>query len=222
MATPVNLANVYTAIVEYVITADRTKRWRNSYDFYSTDAPAEATGILAALATFAGTMVWADTTVESLSVYHWSRGTQPYPNGLPIIVTPLGGAGVASSSWVFGTEQPAAGSEICLRVDKNHIGIGRPGRFFFRNFVPESQISADRGEAWHLVSGTPITEGHWNSILSTTGMSAYITNVPGPGGQNFVTVQYSPKTHTVHGSANDSTWSLIGPTTNKPTRKSHK
>lgn len=218
----VSLPQVFTLIEEYHVAADTTKVWRNSYDFYSASVPTFPNALTNAIASFATAMIWADSVLVQHRVYNWSRGTHVYPLGSPIWTSLLGVTGNAAAAWLFGSEQAAAGNEVCLRVDKAHTGAAKPGRFFFRNFIPESNIGANRGERWAFVSGTPITQGHLNSILSSLGVDPYLAGAPHSDGMALVTVQYSPKTHTVSGFQYDTGWNLIGPTVNKTGRKSHR
>lgn len=221
MATPVTLANVYTAIAEYSVIANPTIKWRNSYDFHSAIAPTGSADIVAAIASFAPGMIFSENQLDKIKVYNWAKGTQPYPDGLPILEIDYGTAGVAHTAWVMTDETDQAGNEVCLRVDKDHSGIGRPGRFFFRNLLPMSQLGALDGQGWHLVGGSPFTQAHFETWLTTSGVVNYLAGHIDPTTQQgFATVQYSSKAHVVHGYNYDSNWVMIGPTTNKATRKS--
>lgn len=215
--------DMYTAIVEYSVIAAPTTKWRNSYDFHSAVTPTGTADIVAALASFGPAMIFANNQLDKIKVYNWSRGTQPYPDGLPILEIPYGTAGTAESEWVFTGSQPEAGNEVCLRVDKQHLGIGRPGRFFYRNFIPYSQLQAQDGAGWSLVSLTPINQGRLEVILTSTGIVNYMAGHVDPTlQQGFTTVQYSRKANLVHGWNYDSNWVIVDVTTNKPTRKSKK
>src|SRR5215469_15174664 len=218
--TPVGLVNVYTAIAEYHTTADSTKRWRNSYDFHQTSTPVGSDAFFTHLANFVKGMGMPDTTVDFIKVYNWSRGTNIYPAGLPIFTIVLNATGTANTAWSISGPFPPAGSEVCLRIDKGHLGAGKPGRFFFRNFLNDGDIQSTRGGRWTLVSGSAFTQANVLAMMNGTGIDAYVNGGPALDGYSLVTVQYSPKTHTVHGFQHDNLWSLIGPTTNKPTRKS--
>jgi hypothetical protein len=110
-----------------------------------------------------------------------------------------------------------------MRVDKNHAGVGRPGRFFYRNLVPSSNLQATDGGPWQLVSGSGFNQTHLETWLTTSGIVNYLAGHIDPTTQQgFVTVQYSRKTNVVHGYNYDSNWVLVDVTTNKPTRKSKK
>ena len=221
MATPITLANVYTAIAEYSVIASPTVKWRNSYDFHSAVAPTGSADIVAALALFAPAMIFSNNQLDKIKVYNWSKGTQPYPDGLPILEIDYNTAGTAESDWVFTGSHPEAGNEVCLRVDKLHAGIGRPGRFFYRNFIPYDQLQAQDGGGWSLVSLTPINQGRLETILTAKGIVNYLAGHIDPTTQQgFATVQYSSKAHVVHGYNYDSNWQIVDVTTNKPTRKS--
>lgn len=219
---PVTLPGIYTAIAEYFVTSDPKIKWRNSYDFAASAPPDAGTPVVAAIASFARAMIFSDCTLGTVKIYNWARGTQPYPTGLPIAESNLNNAGDADTQWVFGGLQTAAGNDVCLRIDKPHVGVGRPGRFFFRNFIPDSNLEAVRGDQWSLVPSTPITPVHLDNVLTASGMANYLHGAPFTDGSAMVTVQYSHKTNTVHGFNYDTDWVLVGATTNKPTRKSKK
>lgn len=221
MATPITLANVYTAIVEYSVVGNPSIKWRNSYDFHSTVAPTGSADIVAALAAYAPGWIFSNSQMDSIKVYNWSKGTQPYPSGLPILEIAYGTPGHASTVWTLSDTYNPLGNEVCVRVDKEHAGIGRPGRFFFRNMIPDGQVQASQGGKWAFTVGTHITQSAHTAFITSSGVVNYLAGHVDPTTQQaFVTVQYSSKAHVVHGYNYDSNWVIIGPTTNKPTRKS--
>lgn len=213
-------AGLYTAIVEYSVVADPTIKWRNTYDFHSAITPTGTADIIAALAAYATAWIFANSQLETIKVYNWSRGTQPYPNGLPILEITYNHAGTGATVWTLSDTYAPVGNEVCLRVDKLHAGIGRPGRFFYRNFLPETQIQAGYGIGWSLISGTHITQSTLETFLTSSGIVNYLSGHIDPTSQQgFATVQYSRKANIVHGYNYDSNWVIVDVTTNKPTRK---
>lgn len=221
MATPVTLAECYTAIVEYSVIAEPTIKWRNSYDFHSVPTPTGSADIVAALASFAPGFIFANSQMNSIKVYNWSKGTNPYPAGLPILEIVYNTGGHAATAWTLSDTYAPLGNEVCLRVDKEHAGIGRPGRFFYRNLLPETQVQAGYGVGWSLISGTHFTQSAMEAWITSSGVVNYLAGHVDPTTQQaFITVQYSAKAHVVHGFNYDSNWVIVDVTTNKPTRKS--
>lgn len=218
---PLDLANVYTAIVEYSVIAQPETKWRNTYDFHSAVAPTGSADIVAALAAYAPGWIFNNSQMDSIKVYNWSKGTQPYPNGLPILDIVYNTVGHASTAWTLSDTYAPMGNEVCLRVDKEHSGIGRPGRFFIRNFLPDTQVQATYGNGWELISGTHITQSALAAWITSSGVVNFLAGHVDPTTQQcFCTVQYSSKAHEVHGFNYDSNWIIVDVTTNKPTRKS--
>lgn len=218
---PIPLANVYTAICEYSVIANPSVKWRNTYDFHSAVAPTGSADIVAALAEYAPGMIFSWAQLDTIKVYNWSRGTETYPNGLPILEIAYNTPGVANTAWVVSGSQNPAGNNVCLRIDKEHSGVGRPGRFFIRNLIYESSIQASDGQPWVLVEPSPFSQSHLTAWITTSGVVNYLAGHVDPTTQQcFVTVQYSAKAHVVHGFNYDSNWVIIGATENKPTRKS--
>ena len=216
-------AGLYTAIAEYNVIAEPTIKWRNTYDFHSAITPTGTADLVAALATYAPGFIFNTCQLTTIKVYNWSRGTVPYPDGLPILEITYNTAGKADVAWTLSDTYAPTGNEVCLRVDKNHAGIGRPGRFFYRNMLPESQLSATVGGGWSLISGTHFTQAALEAWITSSGVVNFLTGHIDPTTQQgFATVQYSRKANIVHGYNYDSNWVIVDVTTNKPTRKNKK
>lgn len=223
MASPVTLANVYTALCEYSVIADPSTKWRNTYDFHSAVAPTGTADVVAAIQAFALGMIFADQQLDSVKVYNWARGSQLYPAGLPILDIPVNAPGQASTAWVITGSPARVGNDVCLRVDKEHSGIGRPGRFFYRNLLTTGVIEANPGQPWTMAPGSSFTQGHLTTWITTSGLVNFLAGHVDPTTQQCLcTVQYSRKTNVVHGFNYDANLVLVGVTTNKPTRKSKK
>jgi hypothetical protein len=223
MGTPVTLPGVYTMLVEYANTSDPSKTWRNTYDFFQSSLPQIGDSFANAMRQWAISMIHADAHLAKVAVYNWAKGRQPYPTGQPIWSESLTTAGTAEVAWVYpGGYVPApVGGEVVLRVDREHAGGARPGRLFLRTLLQEADLqSAGSGEKWTITLVSPITQAHLNSIVAGAGLTGFLNQTP--PGTGLCVVQYSPKTNVVHGFIPQTSFTLIGASTNKQTRKNKK
>ena len=218
---PVTLPTVYTAIYEMVNHADPTIKFRNTYDFHSPTIPTPADPLFAALTGLQSSMTWDDCDMIEVRVYPWSRGPNTYPSGLPIFTIPVNAPGAAQIAWAITTTDVANGGEVCLRIDRAHNGIGKPGRLFYRTIPRASDVQAVSGGRWSIVSGSHFDSAHFDSIKTNTGIKTYL--VGGGSTNSFLAmVQYSPKHKVVNGYELLTDFVFRGVTTNKTTRKNKK
>lgn len=223
MALPQTLPGVYTFIVEYQNIAQPSVQWRNTYDFFQSSLPQVGDSIANALRQWAQSMIHADARMFKASVYNWAKGRLPYPQGQPIWSESLNVTGTAETAWSYpsGYVPLPVGGEVVLRVDREHFGGARPGRLFLRTLLQEADLqSPGSGQKWTLTTVSPITQAHLNSIVTGSGLNNFLNQTaPGTG---LCVVQYSPHTQTVHGFLPMTSFLLVGPSTNKQTRKNKK
>jgi hypothetical protein len=212
---------VYACIGIVASGANPNNKWRLTQDIYSLTVPIPSDIVFTDLADFWSALIWDNDILEEIRVYNWVLGTQPYPSGLPIFVIPYGTFGTASGDWVHTpSTAPYAGNEVVIRIDKEHNGIGKPGRTFARNLVRSSDIEASDDGPWVFVPGTPFNQTHLNSIVTATGWGTHFAG--GSASAQAVVVQASRKHDTVHGYGQITQLQLVGVSTNKPTRKGKK
>jgi hypothetical protein len=219
MATPVTLPGVYTAIIEVANTNDPSKTWRNTYDFFQSSLPQPTDPIANGLRQWQVSHTHTDAHLSKMAVYNWSKGRQPYPLGQPIWSQSLTTVGDAATAWGYPLPYTvlAVGGEVVLRVDREHPGGFRPGRLFLRALINEGDVSVvGSGEKWGLTLSSPLTQAHLNSIVAGS-IGSFLNQTPPSTG--LCVVQYSPKTNVVHGFIPQSSFLLIGASTNKQTRK---
>lgn len=219
MAVP--LPNVYACIGIAHSGSNPAIKWRLTQDIHSAVVPTAADIVFSDLSDFWLAMIWDTDVLEEIRVYNWVLGTQPYPEGLPLFVIPYNLNGSASGDWVHTpSTTPQAGNDVVMRIDKEHNGIGKPGRSFMRNLIRSSDIVAADGSPWTFVSGTPFTQEHLDSIVASTGWGTHFSS--GSASANAVVVQASRKHDTVAGFGIITELALVGVSTNKPTRKGKK
>lgn len=221
MATPVTLPGAYDIIFGVHNFDDPAIKWRQTFTFQSTISPVIGEGIVEALATFSNACVRSDSVNDSIAIYNWARGRQPYPTGDAVAVDTLSVAGSAASHWphLNSTYDPAPG-EVCLRIDHAPSVGSKPGRSFLRGLLGEADITSLTGGAVLLVPTVTNLQADLNTLLSTSGLSAYFGS--GTGGQRLCIVRYSPKTNVVHGAVDVNGFNVIGATTNKRQRRNRR
>jgi hypothetical protein len=219
MPSPVFLTDAYEMIISYQNTSDPTLKWRNTWEIFSTSAPLPTDPLVSNLILLGLAFADASVTLETISCYAWARGTVPYPEGSALWVKTVGSACTAGSDWGTVRASYIAGDKsLCLRIDKEPFGSGRPGRNFIRGLIGTSDVSAIAGGRWQL-DHTPAS---WNTALAVILTDANIPQYFSGGASSIklIIVRYSAKTNTVHGYAEVTGLNIIGATTAKGNRKS--
>jgi len=219
MATPVFLANVYELIFNYQNTSDTTLKWRTTHEIFSSSAPLPTDAIVTDLTLLAEAMADTDTTLETVACYAWARGTVPYPEGSALWIKTLGVPCTASSDWGTTRVTYVPGDKsLCLRIDKETVTSGRPGRNFIRALLGTGDVSSISGGKWQLVKSRTLWQEAFEVILADANVEQYFS--AGSSAIKLVVVRYSPKTNTVHGYSEIGSMQIINATTAKGNRKS--
>lgn len=221
MAELVTLSGVYTAIVEFFNNTDDTINWRNVYDFVASSPPVSGNAFVAALAAFGRGLIWPDSTLKSVKVFNWAKGTHPYPDGEPLFEDVFDYTGTAGDHWshLHSTYEPNGG-EVCLRLDLEPSTGGKPGRKFCRGLLGQLDVTSLSGGKWLFAESRDNLQTDLGGLAVAAGLNVYLGS--GSGGIHMCVVRYSPKTNIVHGSVPVGAIVVQKPTTNKQTRKNRK
>jgi len=215
----------YTVIEEYTNVIDSTNKHRNTFDFYATVPPTSSDALITALGELAPHLAMATFNYTRVAVYNWSRGVNPYPSGSPIFEESASIACDAETAWDFAGSSLGAtptGKEICLRVDREPGSPGRNGRLFLRGLLSVESIQSPGSGDWIFTTdGADVfNQTKLDSLLTSTGVADYFG--AGTGGMHLCMVRYGPKHGGIVSEASLNGFTLIGPTTSKSTRKSHR
>jgi hypothetical protein len=219
---PVSLANVYDLIITMRNIANPDITWRNTYTFYSPTVPVVADPFPQHAVVFQQNMIWADCEIVEVSCYNWSRGTQPYPSGMPLWTIIVAYAGTAVTHWGAQLQTPhvATGAEVVMRLDHSPAVGNKPGRNFYRGLLGMGDVASISVGKWILIIAIAILQAILDTIGNTTLFYQHLA--AGASAQKLVVVRYSPKTHTVHGYTPVTAINLIDVTTNKKSRKNRR
>lgn len=221
MPLPIPLANVYACIGIVRSGTNPDVKWRLTQDIHAAVVPTPSDIVFSDLSDFWLAMIWNLDVLEEIRVYNWVLGAQPYPAGLPIFVIPYNLNGSAAADWGTGAPPiPYCGDDVCLRIDKFHDGVGKPGRSFMRNLLRDNDIVSSAPGPWVLNPMSVFTQANLNTIVTSTGWGTHFAS--GSAAAQAVVVQASRKHETVSGFGHVTSLNLIGATTNKPTRKNKK
>jgi hypothetical protein len=217
------LANVYTLIVKIGSTLATDETWRNTYDiFASAGPPAPTATIVETILDFAQRNLASTAQIFEAELRNWTFGPQPYGSGVPIWSETLVLPGTKVSA--YGGEGPdAVGKEVVAFARRVNTGP-KEGKLFLRGFLDTGDIAALTGAPWEFL--TPpgnVTPAKWDTNTSSSGLEAFFGTVdPGLVVAHFSYKQYQIDPTRLPFYSRVTALPLVGPTTNKPTRKSKK
>lgn len=219
------LADVYTLIVSSGSTVATNETWRNTYDVYSTaGVPQPTDTIIETLLEVHQENLVSTAQIFQAELRNWTFGPQPYGTGVPLWTEALSLPGTKVAA--YGAEgADAVGKEVVCYIKRLNTGP-KNGKLFLRGFLDSGDIAALTGAPWEfLTSPAPnVTPAKYAGILATTGLNGFMGAGKNPG---LVVVHFSYKQYQIDNTrlpffSHITSQVLIGPTTNKPTRKSKK
>lgn len=218
---PFQFANHYQ-IVGHFLGASGTEEWRSEFTISASTPPQPTDPIVGAFETYFRNHLRDDCVLSSLVCRQWSYGPQPLlgRGELWVRVSNLHG----EKTVIYGGMQAApalTGKEVVAFIKINPISA-KPGKQFLRQLFDLGDIGAVAGSPWEFIPGGRVTSAVYGTAANTL-LAPYLGAGKDPG---IVVVHFSKKHYDANPiSANlpfstaALSFALVGPTTNKPTRK---
>lgn len=218
---PFQFANHFQ-IVGHFTGTDINETWRSEFTINDSSAPAPADAIIGVLKDYFVHNLRSDCKLDRIEARQWSYGPQPLAGRGSLWVQPYQLPG--EKPTIYGGEQAApalAGKEVVAFV-KLLTNANKPGKQFLRQLYDLGDIGAVAGSPWETLPGARVTPTAFEDENAVR-LDPYFNPSSGPG---IVVVHFSKKHYDLNPVSANLPFStsvvgieLIGPTTNRPTRK---
>jgi hypothetical protein len=221
---PFTFANHFQ-VVGHFIGADITEKWRTELTVVGTTQPAPTDPIILAIRDYYRHNLRDDCQLAEIELRAWTFGPQPLAGRGSLWVLPLNLSGEKTVTYGGMQASPQlTGKEVVAFVKINTTG-GKPGKQFIRQLYDLGDIGAVAGAPWETLPTARVTPATYLVEANAT-LSPYFGGSTNPG---LCVVHFSKKNYNANPvtanlpfSTGTSSMTLVGPTTNKPTRKNKK
>jgi hypothetical protein len=216
---PLTLANTYTVVAHFQNNGVPQDKWRSSMEIHATAQPLPTDLIISSLESFWEKNLRTDCSLVETELRNWSHGgPQPFSVRYPIWRHPVAVNGTKLAT--YGNQGAPCGGEVCGFVEKLIASGAKPGKMFLRGLLDLYELVAQAGGLWGIdMSRANVTPAHF---LADT-VTGIIDGFFGVGKDPGLTLVHVPN-HGVGPATSEPIvgMALVGPVTNKLTRKSRR
>lgn len=221
----ITLPNVYRLLAHFK-GVDPTETWRSEFSIFASGAvPQPGDAIINAAEAYWRDNLRTDCFLDHLELRKATWGDVIFSQQSALWTSTVGLAGTKIAA--YGAQGAnAVGKEVVCYVRITNSGP-KPGKQFLRQLLDEGDIAAVPGSPWQFLTPpmTPnVTDAKFQTLLGTTGITGFFGAIPDP---RLCVIHFSIKEFNINPAnlpfeSSVSAMHIVGPSTNKPTRKNKK